>query len=212
MKRWDVINRFGHTHGYTSYLEIGLSAGKNFRRVTFADKTSVDPAQTQYAHADPTFKMPSDVFFETIARPEGRAYDLVFIDGLHESMQVDKDIAGALACLNPGGTVMLHDCNPIDEARQRVPRTQRAWNGDVWKSVVRFRATNTRYGCLVVDADQGLGIIQADIDSNFELALPDSLTWPWLDANRTKALGLISKKKFLSRFFPDAPGPAKWKL
>ena len=104
---------------------------------------------------------------------------------------------------------MLHDCNPTDEARQRVPRTQRAWNGDVWKSVVRFRAINTRYGCLVVNADEGLGIIREDIDSNFELALPDSLTWPWLDANRTKALGLISKKKFLGRFFPDASAPAK---
>jgi len=203
MKRWDVINWLIRAHGYSCYLEIGLSDGKNFGRVQCKQKESVDPAQDRYDHAKPSYKMTSDAFFETVAATQRKTYDLVFIDGLHEADQVDRDIVGALACLAPGGTVMLHDCNPQDEARQRVPRIQRAWNGDVWKSAVRFRARQDVYGCIVVDADEGLGIIREDIHSDFRLTLPETLTWPWLEMNRVQALGLISKKKFLARYLPD---------
>ena len=202
MKRWDLINRFIRTHDYSRYLEIGVSTGKHFKRVECRLKKCVDPAQGKYSHANPTCKMTSDEFFETVALPQGKTYNLIFIDGLHESAQMDKDIAGALACLRPAGTVMLHDCNPLDERRQTTPRIQRAWNGDVWKSVVRFRAGSSRYGCIVVDADEGLGIIREDVASDFSLRLPDSLDWAWLDANRSKVLGLVSQRKCLARFFP----------
>ena len=205
MKRWDVINRFIQKHGYTRYLEIGLNTGRNYEQVECADKESVDPAQERYANADPTYRMTSDEFFATVADAGKKTYDIIFIDGLHEADQVDRDIVGALRCLAPGGTVMLHDCNPRDEARQIVPRIQTAWNGDVWKSAVRFRAGNRDYGCIVVDADEGLGIIRADIDSDFRLTMPDTLTWGWLDTHRKKALGLVSKKKFVALFFPEEP-------
>ncbi len=101
---------------------------------------------------------------------------------------------------------MLHDCNPRDEACQIVPRVQTVWNGDVWKSAVRFRARNTDFGCLVVDADEGLGIIREGIESDFRLTMPETLTWSWMDTHRKKALGLTSKKKFMARFFPEPPG------
>ena len=205
MKRWDVINRFAKKHGYTRYLEIGLSTGKNFTRVDCAEKESVDPAIDRYEHANPTYRMTSDEFFATVADAGKKTYDIIFIDGLHESAQVDRDIAGALRCLAPGGTLMLHDCNPRDEARQMVPRIQTAWNGDVWKSAVRFRAWNRNYGCLVVDANEGLGIIREDIDSDFRLTIPKTLTWSWLDTHRKKALGLTSRKRFVARFFPEEP-------
>ena len=50
---------------------------------------------------------------------------------------------------------------------------------------------------------KALGIIREDIDSDFRLTLPETLTWPWLEMNRAQALGLISKKKFLARYLPD---------
>ena len=96
MKRWDVINRFAKKHGYTRYLEIGLSTGKNFTRVDCAEKESVDPAIDRYEHANPTYRMTSDEFFATVADAGKKTYDIIFIDGLHESAQVDRDIAGAL--------------------------------------------------------------------------------------------------------------------
>ena len=152
MKRWDLINRFIRTHDYSRYLEIGVSTGKHFKRVECRLKKCVDPAQGKYSHANPTCKMTSDEFFETVALPQGKTYNLIFIDGLHESAQMDKDIAGALACLRPAGTVMLHDCNPLDERRQTTPgfrepgtaMSGRAWSGSEPAAVAMVVSSSTR--------------------------------------------------------------------
>ncbi len=143
MRRWDLINAFINACGYESYLEIGLSKGKNFNRIDCSLKDSVDPAEGKYAGSNPKYKMISDDFFEKVAPGLGYNYDLVFIDGLHISEQVDKDIHNSIRYLNANGSIVLHDCNPIDENRQKVPPIQAAWNGDVWKSVVRLRSSDS---------------------------------------------------------------------
>ena len=61
----------------------------------------------------------------------------------------------------------MHDCNPLDERHQMPQRIKRSWNGDVWKSVVRLRASSIRYSCVVVDTGEGLGVIREDIVSDF---------------------------------------------
>ena len=52
--------------------------------------------------------MTSDDFF----RDNKEKFDLIFIDGLHETNQVDRDIENSLKFINKGGTILLHDCLP----------------------------------------------------------------------------------------------------
>lgn len=194
MKRHELINFLIEKYNFDNYLEIGVSNGENYKKINCKNKISVDPAEGFYAHANPTYKMTSDEFFEVVCA-ELEKFDIIFIDGLHHSEQVDKDIKNSLKFLNENGFIVLHDCNPISEESQVVPRVKRGvWNGDVWKSIVKFRNSNSEYGCVVIDDDFGLGVISSLIkkDESFEY----TLTYDFLTKNREKYLGLINFEDF----------------
>jgi len=195
MQRFDIINSFIKKYGYSRYLEIGVANGDTFRTVNIQHKESVDPATGRYSSARPTYTMTSDEFFEKY--PE-KTYDIIFIDGLHHSEQVDKDIENSLNVLNEGGTIVLHDCNPTSKEEQIIPRETTRWTGDVWKSFVTFKENNkSNYQCFVVNTDCGCGVIQNG-KTDVSINLPDELTYEWLDKNRKEALNLISIEEFKS--------------
>lgn len=193
MQRFDIINSFIQKYGYSHYLEIGVSNGDTFRNIKIQHKESVDPAMGRYNTANPTYKMTSDEFFEKY--PE-KKYDIIFIDGLHHSEQVDKDISNSLNILNENGVIILHDCNPTSEEEQLVPRETTRWLGDVWKSFVSFKSLNKlNYECFVVDTDCGCGVIR-DGKTSLDIELPEKLTYQWFNKNRKQALNLISIQDF----------------
>ena len=135
--------------------------------------------------------MDSNEFF----KQNHRKYDLIFIDGLHEYKQVKTDIHNSLKSLNPGGTIVVHDCNPQEEINQRVPMPHvGSWNGDVWRAWVFYRHISplTMY---VIDADEGCGIIQ----KGWQLALDNCyhLTFEQFAERRKKLLNLISEEEWL---------------
>jgi hypothetical protein len=106
MTRTELINSFIRRRQYRSYLEIGLGAGReNFDRVNCENKQAVDPA---IGIGGPYSPVDSDTFFEQTTS----TFDLIFIDGMHEESQVDRDIFNALTRLKPGGVIILHDCLP----------------------------------------------------------------------------------------------------
>ena len=185
MKRWQFINKLISRYKYQRYLEIGYDKGLNFRRVRCREKVSVDPAFPPYEYATPTYKMTSDQFFEEVA-PTLAKWDIVFIDGLHHSEQVDKDIENALRYLTPDGSIVIHDCNPQEEIHQIVPRQSRQWNGDVWKSVAKYRSQGGR--CVVMDTDEGLGWIHRSLEAPEPFDV--EYTYQSLDKNRELYLGL----------------------
>jgi len=195
MNRVTLINYLIDKFNFSSYLEIGIDQGITFKQISCENKESVDPAKGLYSHAKPTHQMTSDEFFNSV-EPVDKKWDVIFIDGLHESDQVDKDIRNSLRHLNPGGFVILHDCNPLTYERQIVPdprNTSGPWNGDVWRSVARFRSGFKDYGCAVIDYDEGLGIISSRLDCDgFEC--PDELTYEYLESNREEVLNLVSKE------------------
>ena len=101
-------------------------------------KIGVDPA------AGGTHCMTSDEFFRLNAaksRHDQLKFDLVLIDGLHSWEQVLRDFLNALACLQPGGLIVFHDCLPFDERQQVDPRPQPHgfWTGNVWKTLFVLR-------------------------------------------------------------------------
>lgn len=193
MKRYNLINLLIENFNYQRYLEIGLDTGHNFNQIKCENKESVDPAKDAYQHAKPTYVMTSDKFF-TERAPHLDKWDIIFIDGLHHADQVDRDIENALKFLTPNGSIVLHDCNPLTELAQRVPRESREWNGDVWKSIAKFRSTSTTHGCIVINSDHGLGWIH----STLPLAEPfnPEYTYTALQQHRTQYLGLVEVENF----------------
>jgi hypothetical protein len=131
MERTKIINEIIVKKGYKSYLEIGLGDGANFRNVVCDHKEGVDPTPPK-GIAGIITQGTSDAFFELVSD----VYDLIFIDGLHLSEQVEKDIINSWKSLKPGGTILIHDCFPWSAEIATRERNTVAWTGDVYKCVV----------------------------------------------------------------------------
>lgn len=138
MRRYDIINHFIEKYNFKRYLEIGVFDGECIRLVNCEHKDGVDSCCEGRVSSETNYKMTSDEFFNTIA-PTVEKYDIVFIDGLHHSEQVDLDIENALKYTSDNGVILLHDCNPPTLGHASRPRTQEEWNGDVYKSILKLQ-------------------------------------------------------------------------
>jgi len=203
-RRYDVTNFFIRKFGYRSYLEIGLFRGKCFRHVRCWQKTGVDPNPLVVRPGWDIRRVTSDAFFAD----NTERFDIVFIDGLHLAEQVVRDVYNSLACLNPGGAVLLHDCSPADEASQARDMSRlydgKTWNGDVWNAFAFIRATRRDLFCRVLDVDQGIGIVIPRDEAPHRPLTPtierqarefaDRVSWSDLNADRVRLLGLIGNR------------------
>jgi len=82
--------------------------------------------------------MKSDDFFNNHIKYK---YDIVFIDGLHTSYQVTKDIINSINHLNEGGWIVLDDVFPHNEEEQKslnLKNLGKPLTGDVWKAVYNY--------------------------------------------------------------------------
>ena len=193
--RHDLLNHLIKKHNYKRYLEIGVFNGINFSKIDIPHKDGVDPGIENIYSELTNYPMTSDDFFNHI--DENQKYDIIFIDGLHISEQVDKDIENSLKHLNQDGVILLHDCNPPEEFLQIVPRQHSLWNGDVWKSIVKLRCTNPNLDICVVDTDWGVGVIKRGEQKIYTKEdVSNCLNWNYFDRNREELLNLISVEKF----------------
>ena len=138
--------------------------------------------------------MTSDEFFQTNIE----SFDLVFIDGLHETSQVDRDIDNSLKFLNKNGLILLHDCLPKKIWHQVVPCIYPKWNGDVWKSIVKSR-TRKDINTYTIVADHGIGLIIKEKNKNIlNLGQEKLKTLKFKDYfnNHNEFMNLISVEKF----------------
>lgn len=186
--RIEIIQRLIDQRGYKSYLEIGVWRHDCFKRVQCARKVSVDPDAKPAA----MFPMTSDEYF----KKSWETFDIVFIDGLHTAEQVARDIEHALARLNPGGVIVLHDCNPETEYEQRDTVTydgDGVWVGTVWKTFAALRMTRPDLRMAVVDTDFGVGIIERGMQKLFPKAKID---YPFFVKNRVRLMNVIEPEEF----------------
>jgi len=223
MDRTLLLLYFKKRYGYQSYLEIGCRGDHNFSRMPFADKVGVDPIEggniratsDQYfaalvtqentlqaaaaaagtaaaaaaAAALPALRAPP----AAAATPPRRRFDLVFIDGLHESSQVIRDVQNALLFLNPNGTILLHDCKPIFEVEGSFPYVPGTcfWNGNVWKAIALLRTLPDIDVC-VGDFDWGLGIVRRRPNSNPLIGISslEQIDWRLYEARQAELLNI----------------------
>lgn len=153
--RFDLLNKLIADHKYNNYLEIGCSNDDCFRAITAQNKIGVDPF-----HGG-THRMTSDEFF----RSNTQKFDIIFIDGLHQYAQVKKDMLNAVDALTDNGTILVHDCLPLNYYAQLPFPPGGDWNGDVWKAFVELRCMNN-IDCAVSLIDHGVGVIKKRANSN----------------------------------------------
>lgn len=185
MQRYELINLIARQIRARSYLEIGVQRGVCFSQIEVPYKVGVDPDPTSAA----TVKMTSDMFF--LSNQE--RFDLVFIDGLHLNEQVRMDILNTTSVLNPGGVVVIHDCDPPNERAGGREMCGGVWCGDVWWEWSRFRQDSTGMS-FTVDTDLGCGVIYPRRESMVPLAFPGKAPVDWQDfqAHRAEWLGLVT--------------------
>ncbi len=208
------------------YLEIGVSKGQAFRRITADEKIAVDPAfrlteRTRRladvkARAMHYFEMTSDSFFEEHAAFLGqRPIDVALIDGLHTYEQVVRDVENTVRYLKDDGVIFLHDCNPALEligrraetwedfvAQQKGPLVIGIWSGDVWKSIVYLRSLRRDLRVAVLRCDMGVGVVRKGIPESpltYTPAQIEELSYSDLAADRKNLLNL-KPPGYLSEF------------
>jgi hypothetical protein len=223
MNRWDIINAFIEKHNYKSYLEIGYYKGWSFDQIKCEDKTAVDPNPCKTRRDEAVvygtvlgpiydretdeliseghiYKLTSDDFFSVL---DDTKWDIIFIDGLHEASQVEKDIKNALKHLSPKGTIVLHDCNP-PKFEHTTTGIDGCWTGDTYKAFVKFRLQYPEYESFTVDTDWGCGIIITPprpgnyIDLATEY-INERIEWDHFTKWREDLLDLISVEEFKTR-------------
>lgn len=183
MDHIQLLNNLIKRYNYKVYLEIGCADDTCFNAIQVETKLGCDPA------SGGTHRMTSDEFFEKTKL----TFDLIFIDGLHWSEQVTRDISNGLKFLNKNGMIVLHDCNPPTALIASYPRESGEWTGDCWKAIVHCRQI-PYLDCIVGNFDCGCGMIREK--KNTELLVMDKwyskLAYEELDRNRKDWLRLKS--------------------
>jgi len=212
MKRTEIINFLIEKFNYNTYLEIGVSdINLNFNHIKANHKVGVDPQKSVLGIQ---YNITSDDFF-TINKEK---FDIIFIDGMHEYHHVYRDLQNSIKILNDGGTIVLHDCNPINEAIQMVPETNDGnwtdeqwldflelrskmtcdgWSGDCWKAIVKFRSETKKYNTFVIDTDFGVGVVKKSDCELIPITIDNELTYKNLEINRKYWLNLITPEDFI---------------
>jgi len=156
--RQAFINKAISEYKDCKYLEIGVDANQVFNSVplTSKNKYGVDPVRGG------NFRMTSDEFFE---KNRNLKFDVIFIDGLHEYKQCQKDCINSMKHLNDNGIIFFHDLLPRSYYEEKIPRKQPSWTGDVWKVAVELvNSTNVEFK--IVNIDMGIGILK--LKENFK--------------------------------------------
>jgi hypothetical protein len=214
------------------YLEIGVSRGQAFQRISADEKIAVDPAfklsertrrlADAKARVTHYFETTSDDFFASeTAFLEQRPIDVALIDGQHSYMQVVRDVENTLRYLRDDGVIVLHDCNPPFAlagrpaaswedfvSQQRGPLVIGVWNGDVWKAIVHLRSVRDNLRVAVLKCDMGVGVIRKGVSDSQLSYLPEqieALTYADLKADRERLLNL-KPPRYLDEFLAESAG------
>ena len=201
--RRDVINYLVEKYQLRNYLEIGVrDPDATFNKVRCRYKNGVDP---EPLGKEVTFPCTSDEFFDMIKDDKEVKFDIIFIDGLHLTEQVDKDVENSLEHLVDWGFIVMHDCSPPNEFRQRenyeVDGSFPAWNGTVWKSWVKLRCAREDLKMYVVDENDGCGVIHRGEQKIWDKdTVEECIEYKYLEKNREELLHLVSAEEFTEVF------------
>ena len=129
-----------------NYLEIGVESGVTFLNTHFIHKEGVDP-DPKCSHPNLVLKK-SDDYFADLQRSNNcvEKKDAIFIDGMHQSEYLLRDINNSIKILSPNGKIFIDDILPLTYDEQcKIPKKHfyengilkygECWTGDVWKVI-----------------------------------------------------------------------------
>lgn len=183
----ELLNLIATAIDARTYLEIGVfTPAHNFDKIEVPLKFGVDPDPNAKANC----RMTSDKFFKFMIATGGKI-QLALIDGLHHSDQVKKDVENCWAILATGGVMVIHDANPHSERITHVPRDNREWCGDVYKTVCNI----TTAAKFTVDMDYGCCVIRKRNDQGGLYIMDREISWEDFDRLRVQYLHLVSTEE-----------------
>tara|TARA_Y100000385_G_C13024158_1_gene607623 strand:- start:666 stop:1253 length:588 start_codon:yes stop_codon:yes gene_type:complete len=189
MQRWDILNALIKNFEYTNYLEIGVQdyySCCSKVKLTEENKTTIDPSPRNKCD----FIGTSNEYFTQLDSKV--KFDLIFIDGLHHSDQVLKDIKNSLKHLNDGGSILCHDCLPLTEKHQEREDHGGEWNGDVWKAIAQLRIEETNLSIKTIDTDWGCCLIQRGNNTPYIPRNEKYLTWEYFNTYKNELMNVVS--------------------
>ena len=196
MSRINTINHIIGKYEFNKYLEIGIRFPDDcFNHINCELKDSVDPGY-ENSNNPAIYPYTSDSFFNLLEtnqtdKPSDYKWDVIFIDGLHISYQVEKDIQNSLNHLSENGVIILHDCNPPSIDRSVEDFWGQPWNGTVWKAIYKLRCSKPDIDICVLDWDEGVGIIKKGKQKLYSFDNP-YFEYRLFERERNQAINLIS--------------------
>lgn len=212
----------GHLRPRT-YIEIGVATGKSLRLArpeTVVLGVDPDPAIEKPLPANARlYRETSDRFFcgrDVRAELGGLPVDLAFIDGLHQFDYALRDFMNLERLSSPAGTILVHDCVPLDRVSAQRERASGAWSGDVWRLIVLLKNARPDLRIhTIATPPTGLAVIRG-LDPSSRLLSGRSdrlieeylrLDYAYLGADRAEKLNIVPNDWELIRRLLDAPAP-----
>ena len=157
--RHAFINKAISQYKDCKYLEIGVDQNQVFNSIPLKSdkKFGVDPLRGG------NYRMTSDEFFKKYNHLK---FNVIFIDGLHEYEQCQRDCLNSIKFLEVGGIILFHDFLPRSPYEENVPRKQSSWSGDVWKVAVEL-SNSVNVDFRIVNIDYGVGILKIKKDFKY---------------------------------------------
>lgn len=164
----DLINELASIRHYRSYLEICTpTAGLLYAAIDRARLPICHRLMYRCAGGTgddlPVDFRSDDLDIEKAVnaiRARGLRYDVILVDAFHEYEQAARDLREAFALLAPGGTIVVHDCFPRDEALVDPRYRKGSWCGVSYKAYLDAVLGNPRLRYCTVDTDYGCGVVR----------------------------------------------------
>ena len=143
--KMDLINELAAIHGYRSYLEICTPTTGTIYRALDRRRYSISH-RLMYRYRDQwdqfddgmtiDFRSSSPDSGEAVSavRAAGFAYDVILVDPFHEYETSAQDLREACTLIKPNGTIVVHDCNPEEEALVTPHFQDGRWCGLTYKA------------------------------------------------------------------------------
>ena len=212
------------------YLEIGVSKGQAFRRITADEKIAVDPGLQTVGTFPPPRRLEGArhpllrndqrrFFHQPEGLPRGAPDRRRADRRVAAYEQVVRDVESTVRYLKDDGVIFLHDCNPALEligrraetwedfvAQQKGPLVIGIWSGDVWKSIVYLRSTRRDLRVAVLKCDTGVGVVRKGSPDSQLAYTPEqieALSYSDLAADRKRLLNL-RPPRYLAEFLAES--------
>ena len=101
----------------SKYLEIGAADGASMNLIRCNSKVGIDACYSESRNKNlEIYQMTSSDFFKVYS---GDKFDVIFIDGSHNYVDVYEDIKKSIDLIGETGTILLHDSFPKNEIECR---------------------------------------------------------------------------------------------